>query len=415
MAATRQIKFMVGSKEGPQTRVFQAVGADSFFDVVAEVCKEMNRDILTIELRTPSGGKVLASDFDKTVDRIVTQFGAIFNIIDSGSYKKNLDNNLDIINFQSTKPEELLANINKLHVLALEAIGNKDYEDAKTYLVAEHRQYVSAMNSLQAMGMAGIVEKLKLKVKAIESMLPSVYDAIFVLKYNELQQQSEAAKTSRDYESLMKLLYMMKDITAERLAVAQAAYNVADMAKFQSLIQDIESQAEYARLFVEYKKFEAEYNLIAATITRGNLQDGMIALQDLRKRFDVTFGKVVINGVAYDTLAIGDLMQKVDAWMKDPKTGTAGSAETAVLHQKKIEFRNAMANLAVQVERQYERLVESMTTEQIVVKPLNADLVAPRVVNADSIEDLGSAIENLDRQFAAWNKAEKTKDGKLSN
>jgi len=89
------------------------------------------------------------------------------------------------------------------------------------------------------------------------------------------------------------------------------------------------------------------------------------------------------------------------------------AAEIAALQQQIVEFNTALKGLSKKIEQHYEKLVDSVNAEPIVVSPLNADLIAPRVINVDKIQDLGDAIENLDRQFAAWEKSEKNMDGKM--
>ncbi|MHA1728673.1 MAG: hypothetical protein ACTSWY_08055 [Promethearchaeota archaeon] len=63
---------------------FNTTASLLFVDVVAEVCKKLNISQQSLSLATPGGLVLSASDFNKTVNMIVEEFGTAFEVIDQG-------------------------------------------------------------------------------------------------------------------------------------------------------------------------------------------------------------------------------------------------------------------------------------------------------------------------------------------
>ncbi len=71
---------------GPEKKTIPFPANDSlaFLDVVSELCKKLGWEIETLSLATPAGSVLTASDLNKHVGKIKSEFGTAFEIIDQG-------------------------------------------------------------------------------------------------------------------------------------------------------------------------------------------------------------------------------------------------------------------------------------------------------------------------------------------
>nr|MDO8085592.1 hypothetical protein [Candidatus Sigynarchaeum springense] len=71
---------------GPEKKTipFPANDSLSFLDVVSELCKKLSWEIETLSIATPAGNVLTASDLNKPVGRVKSEFGTSFEIIDQG-------------------------------------------------------------------------------------------------------------------------------------------------------------------------------------------------------------------------------------------------------------------------------------------------------------------------------------------
>ncbi len=71
---------------GPEKKTIPFPANDSLFflDVVSELCKKLNWEIETLSLATPAGTVLTASDMNKSVGVVKSEFGTAFEIIDQG-------------------------------------------------------------------------------------------------------------------------------------------------------------------------------------------------------------------------------------------------------------------------------------------------------------------------------------------
>jgi hypothetical protein len=55
-----------------------------FLDVVNEVCKKLGLQQQSVSISTPGGVVLIATDMNKTVNKILDEFGTNFEVIDNG-------------------------------------------------------------------------------------------------------------------------------------------------------------------------------------------------------------------------------------------------------------------------------------------------------------------------------------------
>jgi len=63
---------------------FNASPSLIFVDLISEVCKKMNISQQSLSLATPGGIVLTVTDFNKTVNQIVQEYGTAFEVIDQG-------------------------------------------------------------------------------------------------------------------------------------------------------------------------------------------------------------------------------------------------------------------------------------------------------------------------------------------
>jgi hypothetical protein len=63
---------------------FNASPSLIFVDLIAEVCKKMSISQQSLSLATPGGIVLTVTDFNKTVNQIIQEYGSAFEVIDQG-------------------------------------------------------------------------------------------------------------------------------------------------------------------------------------------------------------------------------------------------------------------------------------------------------------------------------------------
>jgi len=291
------------------------------------------------------------------------------------------------LQFRSDKPDDMIANIYRLHGWALEAINNKHYDIARDFFRAELDQYGIAIKLLVNMELARPAAKADRKMHDVAEILYTVEDTIYVEAYRDLYNILKEITDRSDNSNTLKTLETMVKLTRDRLELANKAGKEIDIHKYKDVIATLSSRVLYYKAIMVYKEYESRYNGIRALATLSGVQAALTPLKQLEKDFTTFREKNLLSNRSNDP-----------AWTQ--------------LTEEVQALKQAIESMKAQIESYYEQMIENMAVAPPSFTPIEASLAMPTIAEITLSRDVIETIADLDRQFAEWDKNANSKDGK---
>ncbi|WP_371805709.1 right-handed parallel beta-helix repeat-containing protein [Candidatus Lokiarchaeum ossiferum] len=287
-----------------------------------------------------------------------------------------------MLSFDSNKTEDLIQNIQIIHLEIKRMIDENHLNKAIDLLKGEIRQYKKVVELFLSLELPELSELARNKQKKIEELLYKVQDSLFLQKEQDLYNKFEKLKNSKKFDQIESILIEMKANLEFRIRIAGEFSHSNDLKKFEILKVELVNQICYNQNFIQFKNLEVKLNQIIEIVNIGELQEGLLQL----KRFKSLFGE------KYDHFR---QLKKKDENLSE-------------LFHEMEEMKMKIEYFEQQISKQYKQLIMGDNKKQIIFDKIEASIKIPHISHANGREDLNSFLTELDHQFANW----ENKDGK---
>jgi hypothetical protein len=283
-----------------------------------------------------------------------------------------------ILVYRDSNTENMIKNIKKIDREVFSFLESNQFKKAQKFLQKEILQYNHTIPLARQLPIPEIAKSLSVKKHEVEQLYYSVSQKLFNDKFQDLSENLDVVLKTENYSQISVYLLSMSEHTRKIKQLASNLSKTVDIKKYDDLSQDLAKQMAYNQYFIQYKKYEKNFNQITQKIA---LQKFTEALQD-----------------------IPIFSQKVSKFLTNLQDEQEKSADLSVLLEKSKILADRLSSLQPQIRSAYNKLLEGESDLLVHIPEIHEPIQAPNLGKIHASEEMMDFLKILDENFANWEK-----------
>ena len=166
----------------------------------------------------------------------------------------------EVLLFSSSNPDEMIANINRIHEKVGESITKEEFSYADKLLTYELEQYEHILKLIGEQNRVDLEEITKAKLRLVDSVRYQIRELNFQETYRRIHIEIQTLISIKKYPLVSEKLTLLSILVEKQVQLSRNINHEANIYYYSKLLKSILEKIEEFGYYMQYINFETDFN-----------------------------------------------------------------------------------------------------------------------------------------------------------